>query len=61
MVMEISDTDYRSYALPCYPIGAQELEKFIKDLESRVVVEISDKDYHLPEFPYCLFDVQLAA
>ena len=59
--MEITDTDYRSYALPCYPLGAQDLEKFIRDLESRVVVEICDRDNHLPEFPYCLFDMQRAA
>ena len=44
-MLKISDIDYRSHSLPCYPFEGQLLAKLIDELEAYVVMEISDKDY----------------
>jgi hypothetical protein len=46
--MEITDNDYRCHAFPCYPFEDEQKERFIKELESRVVLTICDRDYRLP-------------
>lgn len=61
VITEISDMDYRSFTLPCYPFEDQQEEGVMKQLESSVVAEISDMDYCLPSFPYNLSKWQLAA
>lgn len=60
-IIEISDMDYRSYALPCHPFEDRQTEGVMKQLESSVVAEVSDMDYCLPSFPYNLSKWELAA
>lgn len=42
----INDRDYRSHRLPCYPFDEVSRKRWIEELETRVTLEISDKDYH---------------
>jgi hypothetical protein len=44
----VTDKDYRSHAVPCYPFEDEQKERYIKELESRVVLAICDRDYRLP-------------
>ena len=60
-MLEISDIDYRSHSLPCYPFEGQLLAKLIDELETYVVMEISDKDYGLQSSTSDLVDERLAA
>ena len=60
-MLEINDIDYRSHSLPCYPFEGQLLAKLIDELETYVVMEISDKDYGLQSSTSDLVDERLAA
>lgn len=44
-MLRITDQDYRSHALPCYPFDEDSNKRWIDELETRVVLEINDKDY----------------
>jgi hypothetical protein len=61
MTIEISDMDYRSYALLCYPIASQPCEIVTRQFEQAVIVEIGDMDYCLPQVPCTLSKWLLAA
>jgi len=41
----ITDQDYRSHTLPCYPFDENSNKQWIEELETRVVLEINDNDY----------------
>ena len=41
----ITDQDYRSHTLPCYPLDEDSIKLWIEELETRVVLEINDQDY----------------
>ena len=60
-MLEINDIDYRSHSLPCYPFEGQLLAKLINELETYVVMEISDKDYGSQSSTSDLVDEALAA
>jgi hypothetical protein len=61
MTVAINDMDYRSYALPCYPLAGQSRELVTQQFEQAVVAEIGDMDYCLQQAPYTLSKWLLAA
>lgn len=61
LMTAISDNDYRSYDLPCYPENAEERAAYIQELESRVVMEITDFDYRPSKIPLFLVELRVAA
>jgi hypothetical protein len=60
-VTRISDDDYRTHALPCYPMSLHEKPLFIQELEGRIVTEISDDDYAFPNWQSDVLHQRLAA
>ncbi|MGL4565938.1 MAG: hypothetical protein ACRCVD_11630 [Halioglobus sp.] len=61
MTLAINDMDYRSYALPCYPLAGQPCAVVTRQFEQAVVAEIGDMDYCLQQAPYTLSKWLLAA
>lgn len=60
-MIHISDEDYRSHALPCYPEDRGELKALIADMESRTELSITDFDYRPSFLPTFLIELRIAA
>ena len=60
-MINISDEDYRSHALPCYPDDTRDVQALVRDMESRVELAITDFDYRTSDTPTFLVELRVAA